>query len=457
MSSSNQAKLDAACTFLLQSPPGELHDVLADLRAILSPSGLSDAEIETGLLPALQQFHETQFTPVQLAAADSNHKALVTPANKLQEGEFVEPRTGTVFSFDHVKETASPAPSTTSYTTPLDTETESARSALDKLLSTHIANHYTSGVSAVYVLPDPEFPPPPPTPTPQEPAVEPEQKKEEETAPATLTETEVKPSVSIEEEPGAAAEAAPKPEDSAAAGEPDSLARGVEGSAEAVAETAAEVAQVAEEVLEPEGVETANGESAVPADNDHETGTRLEAGEAAATEDDKMDVASPAPVVETAQEESAPAPAAPAPPKPRPSNQFGLYFVGSKYSPNNYWTGRWRSTYSLDQAKGTLQGTAQVNIHYYEQGNVQLSTTFKSTSDLGATPLPEAVVASIKSSESSFQRQLGETYGELSDATFRNLRRALPKTRSKLDWDRAAGYKLGRELGGGGSSGATTA
>lgn len=149
----------------------------------------------------------------------------------------------------------------------------------------------------------------------------------------------MKPSVSIEEEPGAAAEAATKPEDSAAAGEPDSLARGVEGSAAAVAETAAEVAQVAEEVLEPEGVETANGESAVPADNDHETGTRLEAGEAAATEDDKMDVASPAPVVETAQEESAPAPAAPAPPKPRPSNQFGLYFVGSKYSPNNYWCG----------------------------------------------------------------------------------------------------------------------
>lgn len=88
----------------LTLPSRAVHDVLADLRAILSPSGLSDAEIETGLLPALQQFHETQFTPVQLAAADSNHKALVTPANKLQEGEFVEPRTGTVFSFDHVKE-----------------------------------------------------------------------------------------------------------------------------------------------------------------------------------------------------------------------------------------------------------------------------------------------------------------------------------------------------------------
>lgn len=83
-------------------------------------------------------------------------------------------------------------------------------------------------------------------------------------------------------------------------------------------------------------------------------------------------------------------------------------------------------------------------------GNIQLSTTFKSTSDLGPDPSAESVIASIKASESSFQRQLGETYNELSDATLRGLRRALPKTRSKLDWDRAAGYKLGRELGGGG-------
>lgn len=88
--------------------------------------------------------------------------------------------------------------------------------------------------------------------------------------------------------------------------------------------------------------------------------------------------------------------------------------------------------------------------HKSETGNVQLSTTFKSTSHLGATPSPEAVIASIKSSESAFQRHLGETYSELADASFRGLRRALPKTRSKLDWDRAVGYKLGRELGAGG-------
>ncbi|GEM12872.1 hypothetical protein Rt10032_c33g6889 [Rhodotorula toruloides] len=86
-------------------------------------------------------------------------------------------------------------------------------------------------------------------------------------------------------------------------------------------------------------------------------------------------------------------------------------------------TGRWRSTYQLDYANGTLEGTAQINIHYYEQGNVQLSTTLKSSATLSSSPSPESVVASIKATESSLQRQLGETYNELSDASFRGLRR----------------------------------
>ncbi|GAA5985814.1 hypothetical protein JCM10908_007123 [Rhodotorula pacifica] len=430
--SDNQAKLDAACAFLLQSPPGEVNDVLSDLRAILLPSGLSPSEIKAGLASALQQYHETQFTPVSLGET----KGLVTRVNKGErEGEYEEPREGKVFKFDHLSGTASSSAPSTEYTSPFTPETDSTRTALDKLLSTHVSNHYASGVSAVYILPDAAYPP-------------------EEAAPA----------LSIEE----ASLSATK--------EDEALAKDVQGSEQAVAETAAETAQVVQEVLEHEGVEStqaqaeAEGGEAVPttesagqaqddAPKDEEEGVPT-----AAAEDDKMDIGSPAPAVpDTAAASESPEDApgaaaaeptsapAPAPPKPRPSNQFGLYFVGHKYSPNNYWTGRWRSTYSLDQATGNLEGTAQVNIHYYEQGNVQLSTTFKSTSTLGATPSPEAVIASIKSSESSLQRQLGETYAELADASFRGLRRALPKTRSKLDWDRAVGYKLGRELGGGGA------
>lgn len=87
-------------------------------------------------------------------------------------------------------------------------------------------------------------------------------------------------------------------------------------------------------------------------------------------------------------------------------------------------------------------------------GNVQLSTTLKSSTPLAASPPAEAVITALKASESSLQRQLGETYAALSDTSFRGLRRALPKTRSKVDWDKAASYRLGQQLGGGGAAGA---
>lgn len=163
----------------------------------------------------------------------------------------------------------------------------------------------------------------------------------------------------------------------------EALATEVEGSEATVAETAAETAQVVTKVLDQETVETAraeaeeaNSEEAPAAAADasvdeggdgsttatsentemKQTGTEAPQETEAETtggqdaDDDKMDVASPAaPVSSTATDGTTPAAeeeeqnvgadeklGAPAK-QPRPSNQFGLYFVGHKYSPNNYW------------------------------------------------------------------------------------------------------------------------
>ena len=52
----------------------------------------------------------------------------------------------------------------------------------------------------------------------------------------------------------------------------------------------------------------------------------------------------------------------------------------------------------------------------------------------------------IETEETKYQSSLNEAYQEMGEKTFKGLRRALPMTRSKLDWDRVLGYKLGAEL-----------
>lgn len=131
------------------------------------------------------------------------------------------------------------------------------------------------------------------------------------------------------------------------------------------------------------------------------------------------------------------------------SNIFKLYSVGNKYNPSNFWTGRWKSVYTIDYSNNTLEGTIKINCHYYEQGNVQLSTTLSSSLPFPSNTTPNQLIALIKSNEKLVQLKLAEVYNELSDGAFKNLRRALPKTRSKLDWGKIGGYRLGGELGGG--------
>lgn len=50
--------------------------------------------------------------------------------------------------------------------------------------------------------------------------------------------------------------------------------------------------------------------------------------------------------------------------------------------------------------------------------------------------------------ERSKQIKISNIYNTLAEESFKSLRRALPKTRSKIDWDKISGYRLGGELGG---------
>ncbi|KAG6877130.1 hypothetical protein C0993_010082 [Termitomyces sp. T159_Od127] len=129
---------------------------------------------------------------------------------------------------------------------------------------------------------------------------------------------------------------------------------------------------------------------------------------------------------------------------PDTPNQFIIQIVANKYNAANFCSGRWRSEYVVDLNENKVTGKVQVNVHYYEQGNVQLATTH----DVSLT-LPPAVVTStpsasaskilalIEDEESNYQTSLNETYQEMGEKTFKGLRRALPLTRQKIDWDKA--------------------
>ncbi|KAI0916785.1 hypothetical protein AcW1_007855 [Taiwanofungus camphoratus] len=138
---------------------------------------------------------------------------------------------------------------------------------------------------------------------------------------------------------------------------------------------------------------------------------------------------------------------------PGSSTRFIVQIVANKYNPANFWSGRWRSEYIVDLAEKQLQGRILLNVHYYEQGNVQLSTTHSVTLALppsitpsSATSSASKIFALIEAEEGRYQTSLNDAYAEMGEKTFKGLRRALPMTRSKLDWDKVLGYKLGAEL-----------
>ncbi|KAI4097913.1 MAG: hypothetical protein LQ344_000185 [Seirophora lacunosa] len=145
-------------------------------------------------------------------------------------------------------------------------------------------------------------------------------------------------------------------------------------------------------------------------------------------------------------------------PSPSSPNTITLHLVSNKYSPANFWNGRWRSTYHFSPSSSplTLSGRINVDVHYYEDGNVRL-TTGKEVKELALEvnggggggddrALAAEVLRKVEAVERAYQEELNRGFAALSEGSFKGLRRQLPVTRQKVEWDKVGGY---RDIGGG--------
>jgi capping protein alpha len=124
-------------------------------------------------------------------------------------------------------------------------------------------------------------------------------------------------------------------------------------------------------------------------------------------------------------------------------SSIAILTVSSKYSPSNFWNGRWRSSYTLSPSSGTLTGTIQVDVHYYEDGNVRLLTSKKLDLKVGSDPSAMEVIKSIAAAERKYQEELNRGFAGLSEGAFKGLRRQLPVTRQKVEWEKVGSYRVG--------------
>nr|KJB45290.1 hypothetical protein B456_007G300100 [Gossypium raimondii] len=135
------------------------------------------------------------------------------------------------------------------------------------------------------------------------------------------------------------------------------------------------------------------------------------------------------------------------------SEAYPKVISAARLSPQNFCTGSWRSIWNIECKDDIqvleLKGKLQVGAHYFEEGNVQLdakhecrdSTMFQSPDD-GAI----AIASLIRHHETEYLASLEASYLNLPDATFKDLRRKLPVTRTLFPWHSTSQFNLTREI-----------
>jgi capping protein (actin filament) muscle Z-line, alpha len=131
-----------------------------------------------------------------------------------------------------------------------------------------------------------------------------------------------------------------------------------------------------------------------------------------------------------------------------------LRIIGEKTNLRNMWSGKWSSEWTITM-RGTgqvsLAGSIRIHAHYFEDGNVQVNTTknipSSDVSYTSETDLAINVMKIVSECEAALHNGLVDMYFNLNEHTFKAMRRLLPVTRTKMDWNMNS-HKLARNVSG---------
>eukprot|EP00727_Mastigamoeba_balamuthi_P006562 m51a1_g2526 putative subunit of heterodimeric actin capping protein cap32 34 (285) ;mRNA; r:232822-234142 len=127
----------------------------------------------------------------------------------------------------------------------------------------------------------------------------------------------------------------------------------------------------------------------------------------------------------------------------------------ARFNPGNYWNGRWRSVWTVPVSRSgnvTINGKMRVQVHYYEDGNVQLNTEgakkISAAASSDANAFAAAALKAIAKAEQGVHQSIDASYNTLGENTFKALRRPLPISHQKINWNLIRSYRLGQDVQG---------
>lgn len=98
---------------------------------------------------------------------------------------------------------------------------------------------------------------------------------------------------------------------------------------------------------------------------------------------------------------------------------------------DSYWDGTWVNSYTLSDS--TLKGTIKLSLHYFENGNVMLTSEKEVEFPEVKKGDPADVITAVREVETKFQLGLTEYLGKHSHS-IKDVRRGLTVQGTKFDW-----------------------